>query len=76
MFIRHVLRTLEKTLIRPVARQMKHAWRRFSGPGRGRVERLERRVEELEATIRELTGLAYLRLADDETSRCDDRMAA
>lgn len=76
MLIRHVLRTFEKTLLRPIARQMKRVWRRVSGPGRGRVGHLERRVEELEAAVRELTGLAYLRLVDDEDSSCDDRMAA
>lgn len=76
MLIRHVLRTFEKMLLRPIARQMKRVWRRVSGPRRSRVGRLERRVEELEAAVRELTGLAYLRLVDDEGSSCDDRMAA
>jgi hypothetical protein len=76
MFIRQMLRTLEKTLWRPLGRKAKGLWRRCSGSGRGRVARLERRIEELEAAVRELTGLAYLRLADDEVVSVDDRKAA
>lgn len=76
MFMRQMLRTLEKTLWRPLGRQAKGLWRGCSGSGRGRVARLERRIEELEAAVRELTGLAYLRLADDEVASVDDRKAA
>jgi len=76
MFIRQMLRMLEKKLWRPVGQQAKSLWRRCSGSGPGRVARLERRIEELEAAVRELTGLAYLRLADDEVVSVDDRKAA
>jgi hypothetical protein len=76
MFIRRMLRTIEQRLCRPAARQAKILGRRCPWPGRGRVRRLERRIEELEAAVRELTGLAYLRLADDEVASIDERKAA
>jgi hypothetical protein len=37
---------------------------------------LEQRVAALESLVRELTGLAYLRLADDNAATGDDRTAA
>jgi hypothetical protein len=76
MFIRHALRGLEKAVFRPTAQWARSGWRRLHGSGLGRVGRLERRIEELEAAVRELTGLAYLRLADDEAAPAEDRTAA
>lgn len=75
MTFRTLLRSLEKLLIRPVGRTGRRVWERLRG-GRGdRVERLERRVDELESLVRELTGIAYLRLAEEEAAD-GDRTAA
>lgn len=75
MTVRSVLRAVEKAIIRPVGRALRRGWERLRGGQGGRVARLERRVEELESLVRELTGLAYLRLADQEAAD-DDRTAA
>jgi hypothetical protein len=75
MTIRTILRSVEKVLIRPVGRTGRRILERLRG-GRGdRVSRLERRVDDLESLVRELTGLAYLRLADEEAAD-GDRTAA
>jgi len=75
MTVRSVLRAVEKATIRPAGRLLRRVWDRHGG-GRGdRVAGLERRVDELESLVRELTGLAYLRLADEEAA-ADDRTAA
>lgn len=75
MTARSLLRAAEKTTIRPVGRVLRRAWDRIRGGRNGRIARLERRVEELESLVRELTGLAYLRLADEEAA-AHDRTAA
>lgn len=75
MSVRPVLRAVERSVLRPVGRVLRRAWERFRGGAHDRVGRLERRVDELESLVRELTGLAYLRLADEETAD-GDRTAA
>jgi hypothetical protein len=77
MLVKNSLRTIEKTWLRPVGRALKRTLGTSPfGSGR-RIAALERRVEELEALVRELTGLAYLRLADEDALRADhDRTAA
>jgi len=76
MLIRNSLRTLEKTWLRPAGQALKRACGGAPFGGGRRVERLERRVEELERLVRELTGLAYLRLSDDEAAGSDDDRTA
>jgi hypothetical protein len=77
--IRSLLRSLEKTWIRPLARRLRLP--RFGRQG-GQLAALEHRVAELESLVRELTGLAYLRLDDQEirgsgpTSAPESREAA
>lgn len=66
---------MEKVVIRPTGRALRRGWDRLGSGRGGRVVRLERRVEELESLVRELTGLAYLRLADEEAAD-HDRTAA
>lgn len=76
MMIRRTLRTFEKACLRPLARRLKGLFGgRMFGQGHDRVARLERRVEELESLVRELTGLAYLGLAE-EPDEVDERTAA
>jgi len=75
MNIRALLRSLERSAIRPISGGARRAWDRLRGGAPDRVGRLERRVDELETLIRELTGLAYLRLAEEERAD-DDRTAA
>jgi len=75
MTARSLLRAAEKATIRPVGRMLRRGWNKLSGGGAGRIARLERRVDDLESLVRELTGLAYLRLADEEAAE-DDRTAA
>jgi len=75
MTARSLLRAAEKATIRPVGRMLRRGWNKLSGGSGGRIARLERRVDDLEALVRELTGLAYLRLADEEAAE-DDRTAA
>lgn len=75
MMLRPLLRAAEKMVVRPIGRGLRRAWERLHGGRSSRLARLERRVEELESLIRELTGLAYLRLADEEAAE-DDRTAA
>lgn len=75
MSVRTALRLFERSVIRPAGRAVRRGWERLRGGAHDRVGRLERRVDELESLVRELTGLAYLRLADEETAD-DDRTAA
>lgn len=75
MLVRSLLRAVEKATIRPVGRTLRRVWNRLGGGRGGQIARLEQRVEELESLVRELTGLAYLRLADEEAAD-DDRTAA
>ncbi|MCE9630146.1 MAG: hypothetical protein K8S94_05415 [Planctomycetia bacterium] len=81
MLIRQTLRTFEKRCLRPVARLLKRAVGGTRpglrlGLGNDRVVLLEQRVAALESLVRELTGLAYLRLADDDAATEADRTAA
>jgi hypothetical protein len=61
MLIHSWLRACDRRVVRPLGRFL-----RGGGSGRGtrtdRVSRLERRVEDLERLVRELAGLAYLKL--------------
>lgn len=75
MNLRATLRSFERSVIRPAGRAARRAWERLRGGGHDRIGRLERRLDELESLVRELTGLAYLRLADEEAAD-DDRTAA
>lgn len=59
MTIRAWMRAFEKRLLRPLGKLLPRRPRGFTG---GRVDRLERRVSELEGLVRELTGLMYLEL--------------
>jgi len=59
MSLRLWLRSLEQRCLRPLGRL---ARRSAAARPPSRIERLERRVEELEDLVRELTGLAWLRL--------------
>lgn len=61
MSFRPWLRSLEQRCLRPLGRL---ARRSVAARPPSRIERLERRVEELEDLVRELTGLAWLRLDD------------
>lgn len=63
MSFRRWARSLEKRILRPV-RDLARRVGRAAGRGESRTARLERRVDELEELVRELTGLAYLRLDD------------
>ena len=60
MIIRAWARTFEQRCLRPLGRAL--PWPRLGGRVGGRIDRLERRVAELESLVRELTGLAYLAL--------------
>lgn len=64
MSLRSLLRSLEKSWIRPLGRRL-----RLPRLGRGsrRLADLESRVEELESLVRELTGLVSLHLDDAAT---------
>ena len=75
MLIRQTLRTFEKHCIRPVGRLLKRSVRGMECSN-DEVVLLEQRVAALESLVRELTGLAYLRLADDNAATGDDRTAA
>lgn len=59
MSVRRWAKAIEKRGLRPLRDLARRTG--WLGTG-GRVARLERRVEELEGLVRELTGLAYLRL--------------
>ena len=77
MLIRQTLRTFEKRCLRPIARLLKRtAGAARHGHGTARVSRLEQRVAALESLVRELTGLAYLRLPDDDAATEADRPTA
>ncbi|MEI6504401.1 MAG: hypothetical protein WCO90_00795 [Planctomycetota bacterium] len=77
MLIRQTLRTFEKRCLRPIARLLKRkAGAARHGHGTDRVSLLEQRVAALESLVRELTGLAYLRLPDDDAATEADRPTA
>ena len=64
MTIRAWARAFEHRCLRPLGRIVrKTRLRNHSG---SRIDRLERRVEELESLVRELTGLAYLALDGEQ----------
>ncbi len=75
MLLRQALRTFEKRCLRPWGRTLTHA---LGGrrPRGDRVAQLEERVAKLESLVRELTGLAYLRLAEDDAAAEDHRTPA
>lgn len=60
MILRAWARAFEHRCLRPLGRLLRKA--RPRGPGGSRIDQLERRVEELESLVRELTGLTYLAL--------------
>lgn len=64
---------VEKAWLRPLGRRLRR-WPLLNRSG-SRVAKLEQRVDELESLVRELTGLAYLRL-DRDTHDEADRSAA
>lgn len=74
MTIRSWLRALERNALRPLGRWL----RRLGGRSRsaGRIEELEHRIDALESLVRELTGLAWLRLDGPPTEPPTNRPAA
>jgi hypothetical protein len=68
--IRSLLKSFERRVIRPFGRPLRRRIRRMLGDG-NRVSRLEARIDELETLVRELTGLAYLRLDEDSENPQD-----
>ncbi len=64
MTIRALAKAFEHHCLRPLGRMLRKA--RPRRPGGSRIDRLERRVEELESLVRELTGLAYLALDGEQ----------
>lgn len=60
---RSALKSLERQWLRPAGRKVGGTLRRWLGESK-RIDHLESRIESLEALVRELTGLAYLRLDD------------
>jgi hypothetical protein len=59
MPIRAWTRALEKRFLRPLGRILPGRGRGGSG---GRIGRLERRIDDLEAMVRELSGVVYLEM--------------
>jgi hypothetical protein len=61
------LRSFERQCLRPLSRRLK----RLIGQTRrrDRLALLEQRIDQLESLIRELTGLAYLRLDDQAAAK-------
>lgn len=68
MPLRRWARSFEKKLLRPLASLVRGA-RGPAGRRRTSIARLEQRVDELEELVRELTGLALLRLDDPAEPR-------
>jgi len=64
MSIKQLIRSMERRYFRPAGRGLRRLAGRLPFRPGARLARLERRVEELESLVRELTGLHYLRLAD------------
>lgn len=60
---------VEKRWLRPLGRRLRH-WPLFNR-SQSRIAKLEQRVDELESLVRELTGLAYLRLDRDAHDEAD-----
>ncbi|MFM8734586.1 MAG: hypothetical protein ACKOC8_05255 [Pirellulales bacterium] len=80
MNLRHIGKHLEKAWLRPLSQRLRRrlGMPRLSWSG-SRVAVLEQRVDELESLVRELTGLAYLRLdreADPDAAVEADRAVA
>jgi hypothetical protein len=71
--LKQVIRSLERSYLRPIGRGLKRFGDRLPFLPGSRVARLERRVEALESLVRELAGLQYLRLT--ETAGDDDPVA-
>jgi hypothetical protein len=74
MVIRSWMRSIEQRCLRPLGRLMRRSGRRAAG-GSDRLSTLERKVEELEGLVRELSGLAYLRL-DEASPDVPDQLRA
>lgn len=76
MNLRRIGKNLEKAWLRPLGQRLR---RRLGAPrmpwSGNRVAELEQRVDELEAMVRELTGLAYLRLDPDPDDEADREAA-
>jgi hypothetical protein len=71
--LRSALKSVERQWLRPAGRTIRGGLRRWLGET-DRINHLECRIENLEALVRELTGLAYLRLDDprmDEGSHAE-----
>jgi hypothetical protein len=64
--LRSALKTFERQWLRPAGRKFRGRFRRWLGES-ARIDHLENRIESLEALVRELTGLAYLKLDDPRT---------
>jgi hypothetical protein len=73
MRVRQHLRSFERHCLRPLGRRLK---RLFGDRRRERFGLLEQRIEDLESLVRELAGLAYLRLDDDPSAATSARGAA
>jgi hypothetical protein len=69
---RSLLKAFERRFLRPIGRRLRGRIRRTLGDS-DRVAHLEARVEELESLVRELTGLAYLRLDEDSHDKTSPR---
>lgn len=63
--VRSVLKSFERSVLRPTGRRLRQGLRKFLGES-DRISQLEARVASLEGLLRELTGLAYLRLDDGQ----------
>jgi hypothetical protein len=63
MPIRRWARSFEKRTLRPLAGLIRQTCG-SAGRRPNRIARLEQRIDELEALVRELTGLAWLQLDD------------
>jgi hypothetical protein len=63
--LRSALKSFERQWLRAAGRKIRGRLRRWLGES-NRIDHLESRIESLEALVRELTGLAYLRLDDSQ----------
>ncbi len=70
--IRSLLKSFERCFVRPVGRRLRRGFRRLLGDG-DRLGHLEERLENLESLVRELAGLAYLRLDEEPKDTLSSR---
>lgn len=73
MTIRSWTRAIEKRCLRPLGKLLPRRPRGFTA---ARIDRLERRIAELEGLVRELTGLVYLELDEPRDGRSPARTRA